>query len=43
MDFIEKGEEIDKSIVSFVENLLFIIFINVNFDVEVYVEMFKEF
>lgn len=41
-DLIEKGEEIDKSIVSFVENSLFTTLTNVNFDAEVHVEMLKE-
>jgi hydroxylamine reductase len=42
MDLIEKGEEIDKSIVSFVENSLFTTLTNVNFDAEVHVEMLKD-
>jgi len=41
-DLIEKGEEIDKSIVSFVENSLFTTLTNVNFDAEVHVEMLKD-
>lgn len=42
VDLIEKGEIIDKSIVSFVENALFTTLTNVNFDAEVHVEMLKE-
>ena len=42
VDLIEKGEIIDKSIVSFVENSLFTTLTNVNFDAEVHVEMLKE-
>lgn len=39
---IDNGAEIDKSIVSFVENSLFTTLTNVNFDAEVHVEMLKE-
>ncbi|WP_315080518.1 hydroxylamine reductase [uncultured Clostridium sp.] len=41
-ELIEKGETIDKSIVSFVENSLFTTLTNVNFDAEVHVEMLRE-
>src|SRR5471030_301516 len=41
-DLIEKGEVIDKKIVSFVENSLFTTLTNVNFDAEVHVEMLKD-
>lgn len=41
-ELIEKGEEIEKDIVSFVENSLFTTLTNVNFDAEVHVEMLKE-
>ena len=41
-ELIEKGEEIEKNIVSFVENSLFTTLTNVNFDAEVHVEMLKE-
>lgn len=39
---IEKGEHIDKTIVSFVENSLFTTLTNVNFDSNAHVEMLKE-
>ncbi len=39
---IEKGEQIDKEIVTFVENSLFTTLTNVNFDAEVHVEMLKK-
>ncbi|WP_252224395.1 MULTISPECIES: hydroxylamine reductase [unclassified Clostridium] len=42
MELIEKGENIDKDIVKFVENSLFTTLTNVNFDAEVHVEMLKE-
>jgi hydroxylamine reductase len=42
MDLIEKGETIEKYIVSFVENSLFTTLTNVNFDAEVHVEMLKK-
>ncbi|MEG1255568.1 hydroxylamine reductase [Clostridium sp.] len=41
-DLIENGETIDKSIVSFVENVLFTTLTNVNFDAEVHVKLLKE-
>ncbi|GAA0078424.1 hydroxylamine reductase [Clostridium sp. CTA-5] len=41
-ELIEKGEEIEKDIVSFVENGLFTTLTNVNFDAEVHVKMLKE-
>ncbi len=41
-DIIDKKEDIDKDIVSFVENALFTTLTNVNFDAEVHVEMLKE-
>ncbi len=42
MELIEKGENIDKDIVKFVENSLFTTLTNVNFDAEIHVEMLKE-
>ncbi|WP_252232585.1 hydroxylamine reductase [Clostridium sp. ZBS15] len=42
MELIEKGENIDKSIVRFVENSLFTTLTNVNFDAEVHVEMLRD-
>lgn len=39
---IEKGEHIDKTIVSFVENSLFTTLTNVNFDSNAHVEMLRE-
>ncbi|NFH91619.1 hydroxylamine reductase [Clostridium botulinum] len=42
MELIEKGENIDKDIVKFVENSLFTTLTNVNFDAEVHVKMLKE-
>lgn len=41
-EIVEKGENLDKSIVSFVENSLFTTLTNVNFDADVHVEMLKE-
>lgn len=41
-EFIDKGEHVDKSIVSFIENVLFTTLTNVNFDAEVHVELLKE-
>ena len=41
-EIVEKGENLDKSIVSFIENSLFTTLTNVNFDAEVHVEMLKE-
>ncbi|MDR5587484.1 hydroxylamine reductase [Clostridium aquiflavi] len=42
MELIEKGENIDKNIVRFVENSLFTTLTNVNFDAEVHVEMLRD-
>jgi len=42
MELIEKGETIEKEIVSFIENSLFTILTNVNFDAEVHIEMLKK-
>jgi len=42
MVLIEKGETIEKEIVTFVENSLFTTLTNVNFDAEVHVEMLKK-
>lgn len=42
MELIEKGENINKSIVAFVENVLFTTLTNVNFDAEVHVELLKQ-
>ncbi|EKY27520.1 hydroxylamine reductase [Clostridium celatum] len=39
---VEKGDNVDKSIVSFVENSLFTTLTNVNFDADVHVEMLRE-
>ncbi|WP_434796314.1 hydroxylamine reductase [Terrisporobacter vanillatitrophus] len=41
-EIIEKGENLDKDIVSFIENSLFTTLTNVNFDAEVHVKMLKE-
>ena len=41
-EIVEKGENVDKDIVSFVENALFTTLTNVNFDADVHVEMLKE-
>lgn len=41
-EIVEKGENVDKDIVSFVENSLFTTLTNVNFDADVHVEMLKE-
>lgn len=41
-EIVEKGENVDKSIVSFIENSLFTTLTNVNFDADVHVEMLKE-
>ena len=41
-ELIEKGENIDKDIVMFVENSLFTTLTNVNFDADVHVEMLKQ-
>lgn len=40
-EIIEQGENLDKDIVSFIENTLFTTLTNVNFDVEAHVEMLK--
>lgn len=39
---IEKGEHVDKTVVSFIENVLFTTLTNVNFDVDVHVELLRE-
>lgn len=39
---VEQGENVDKEVVSFIENTLFTTLTNVNFDAEVHVEMLKE-
>lgn len=39
---IEKGTPMDKSVVSFIENVLFTTLTNVNFDAEVHVELLRE-
>ena len=39
---LEKGEKIDKSLVSFVENSLFTTLTNVNFDAEAHIDMLKK-
>lgn len=41
-ELIERGENLDKHIVSFIENSLFTTLTNVNFDADVHVEMLKE-
>lgn len=41
-EIINKGENIDKDIVSFIENSLFTTLTNVNFDADVHIEMLKE-
>ena len=41
-ELVEKGENVDKSIISFIENSLFTTLTNVNFDADVHVEMLKE-
>ena len=41
-EIVEKGENVDKDIVSFVENCLFTTLTNVNFDADVHVEMLKK-
>lgn len=41
-EIIKKGENVDKSIVSFIENSLFTTLTNVNFDADVHVEMLKK-
>ena len=39
---VEKGERLDKTIVSFIENVLFTTLTNVNFDANAHVEMLRE-
>ena len=41
-EIVEKGENVDKSIVSFIENSLFTTLTNVNYDADVHVEMLRE-
>ena len=41
-EIVEKGENIDKSIVIFIENSLFTTLTNVNFDADVHVKMLRE-
>ena len=41
-EIVEKGENVDKSIVIFIENSLFTTLTNVNFDADVHVEMLRE-
>ena len=41
-EIVEKGENVDKGIVSFVENSLFTTLTNVNFDADAHIEMLKE-
>lgn len=41
-EIVEKGENVDKDIVSFIENSLFTTLTNVNFDAEIHVKMLKE-
>ena len=41
-EIVEKGENADKSIVTFIENSLFTTLTNVNFDADFHVEMLKE-
>ena len=41
-EIVEKGENVDKSIVSFIENSLFTTLTNVNFDADFHVEILKE-
>ena len=41
-EIIEKGENLDKDIVSFIENTLFTTLTNVNFDADIHVEMLKQ-
>ena len=41
-ELVEKGENVDKDIVSFIENSLFTTLTNVNFDADVHVEMLRE-
>lgn len=39
---IEQGKQVDKSIISFIENVLFTTLTNVNFDADVHVELLRE-
>ena len=41
-EIVEKGENVDKSIVTFIENSLFTTLTNVNFDADFHVEILKE-
>lgn len=41
-EIVEKGENVDKSIVTFIENSLFTTLTNVNFDADFHVKMLKE-
>ena len=41
-EIIEQGQNIDKEIITFIENSLFTTLTNVNFDADVHVEMLKE-
>lgn len=41
-EIVEKGENLDKDIVRFIENSLFTTLTNVNFDADVHVEMLKQ-
>ena len=41
-ELVEKGENVDKDIVSFIEDSLFTTLTNVNFDADVHVEMLKK-
>ena len=41
-EIVEKGENVDKDIVSFVENCLFTTLTNVNFDADVHVELLRQ-
>lgn len=41
-EIVEKGENVDKSIVAFIENSLFTTLTNVNFDADFHVEILKE-
>ena len=41
-ELVEKGENVDKDIVSFIENSLFTTLTNVNFDADVHVEMLRQ-
>lgn len=41
-ELVEKGENVDKDIVSFIEDSLFTTLTNVNFDADVHVEILKK-